>query len=387
MSTKRKTPEKSKTSGRKRASKARATSKTAKKAKKAGTKTPRRREPNPEPSVEAEPELMSSETSGAADERAEVRPAEASSATFGKAEVDESAEAPDAGETRDRVEADVSVEEAQLDEEPTDPPASEAAAAATPASAADDAQANTVPSPTLLLSVEGLTKTYGGRPVVHGVGFSVHRGEVIGLLGKNGAGKTTTFRMTIGMVAPDEGNIRFMSRDITRWPMYKRARLGMGYLSQEPSVFRGLTVEQNLNAILELTQLTPKERVRRRDELIDEFGLGKLLHSKAAVLSGGEKRRLEIARALIMEPSLILLDEPFSGVDPIAVNDIQQIILGLTERGIGILITDHNVRETLNTTHRSFIILDGRIIAQGNRDAILADPNARKYYLGESFRM
>ncbi len=266
---------------------------------------------------------------------------------------------------------------------PAGQPASEPATAAATATATIDGPDTS----TLLLQVEGLTKTYAGRSVVHGVGFSVHRGEVIGLLGKNGAGKTTTFRMTIGMVAPDEGTIRFMNRDITRWPMYKRARLGMGYLSQEPSVFRGLTVEQNLNAILELTQLTPKDRVRRRDELVDEFGLGKLLHSKAAVLSGGEKRRLEIARALIMEPSLILLDEPFSGVDPIAVNDIQQIILGLRDRGIGILLTDHNVRETLNTTNRSFIILDGGIIAHGDRDAILADPNARKYYLGESFTM
>jgi len=239
----------------------------------------------------------------------------------------------------------------------------------------------------LLLRVEGLTKTYGGRPVVHGVGFDVHRSKVIGLLGKNGAGKTTTFRMTVGMISPDAGKIQFMGRDVTRFPMYKRARLGMGYLSQEPSVFRGLTVEQNLNSILELTPLPPKDRVRRRDELVDEFGLGKLLHSKGAVLSGGEKRRLEIARALIMEPSLILLDEPFSGVDPIAVTEIQKIILKLKERGIGLLLTDHNVRETLNTTDRSFIILDGRIIAQGDRDAILADPNARKHYLGEEFTM
>ena len=241
--------------------------------------------------------------------------------------------------------------------------------------------------PELLLQVEGLTKTYGGRPVVHGVNFGVHRGRVIGLLGKNGAGKTTTFRMTVGMIAPDAGRIHFMGQDVTRFPMYKRARLGMGYLSQEPSVFRGLTVEQNLNAILELTPLPSRDRVRRRDELVDEFGLGKLLHSKGAVLSGGEKRRLEIARALIMEPSLILLDEPFSGVDPIAVTEIQKIMQRLTDRGIGILLTDHNVRETLNTTDRSFIILDGRIIAQGDRDTILEDPNARKHYLGEEFKM
>lgn len=238
-----------------------------------------------------------------------------------------------------------------------------------------------------ILTVEGLTKSYGGRIVVNGVSFTVKSGEVIGLLGKNGAGKTTTFRMTIGMIAPEKGTISFFGQNVTRLPMYRRARLGMGYLSQEPSVFRGLTVEQNLNAILELTPLSARDRVRRRDELVEEFGLGRLLHSKAAVLSGGEKRRLEIARALITEPSLILLDEPFSGVDPIAVEDIRQIILRLKDRGIGILLTDHNVRETLSTTDRSFIILDGRIIAQGSRDAILNDPNARKYYLGERFQM
>ena len=238
-----------------------------------------------------------------------------------------------------------------------------------------------------LLKVEGLTKSYSGRLVVHGVNFSVEQGKIIGLLGKNGAGKTTTFRMTIGMVNPDEGKISFMGKDITRSPMYRRARLGMGYLSQEPSVFRGLTVEQNLNAILELSPMPTADRIRKRDELVEEFGLAKLLNSKAAVLSGGEKRRLEIARALIMEPRLILLDEPFSGVDPIAVSEIQQIIMKLTERGIGILLTDHNVRETLNTTDRSYIILDGRIIAHGDREQLLADPNARKYYLGERFEM
>ncbi len=238
-----------------------------------------------------------------------------------------------------------------------------------------------------LLEVDGLVKEYGARRVVNEVSFTVGRSEIIGLLGKNGAGKTTTFRMTIGMIAPDEGSIRFQGKDVTKLPMYKRARLGMGYLSQEPSVFRGLTVEQNLNAILETTPLNSAERVRKRDELVEEFGLGALRHSKAAVLSGGEKRRLEIARALITDPSLILLDEPFSGVDPIAVSDIQEIIFALRERGIGILVTDHNVRETLNTTDRSFIILDGSIIAHGARDEILSNSNARKYYLGERFTM
>ncbi len=238
-----------------------------------------------------------------------------------------------------------------------------------------------------MLEVNGLVKEYGARRVVNEVSFSVRTSEIIGLLGKNGAGKTTTFRMTIGMIAPEEGSIRFKGRDVTKLPMYKRARLGMGYLSQEPSVFRGLTVEQNLNAILETTALPAAERVRKRDHLVDEFGLGKLLHSKASVLSGGEKRRLEIARALITDPALILLDEPFSGVDPIAVSDIQEIIFKLRDRGIGILLTDHNVRETLNTTDRSFIILDGGIIASGNRDEILSNENARKYYLGEKFTM
>jgi lipopolysaccharide export system ATP-binding protein len=238
-----------------------------------------------------------------------------------------------------------------------------------------------------MLEVDGLVKVYGSRTVVDGVSFTVRNGEIIGLLGKNGAGKTTTFRMTIGMIQADEGAIRFLGRDVTRLPMYKRARLGMGYLSQESSVFRGLTVEENLNAILETTGWSSSERVRKRDELVEEFGLGRLLHSKAAVLSGGEKRRLEIARALITEPTLILLDEPFSGVDPIAVSDIQQIIFRLRERGIGILLTDHNVRETLSTTDRSFIILDGKIIAQGNREEILSNQYARKYYLGESFTM
>jgi len=243
------------------------------------------------------------------------------------------------------------------------------------------------PRSAAILRVDEISKSYRGRTVVDRVSFTVGSGEIIGLLGKNGAGKTTTFRMTIGMIPADEGSITFLDHEVTDWPMYRRARLGMGYLSQEPSVFRGLTAEANLSAILETTTLRPAEQVRKRDELVEEFGLQRLLRSKAAVLSGGEKRRLEIARALITEPSLILLDEPFSGVDPIAVADIQQIIFRLKERGIGILLTDHNVRETLNTTDRSFIILDGKIIAQGSKDEILADPNARRYYLGESFRM
>ena len=248
-------------------------------------------------------------------------------------------------------------------------------------------EVRSVSAQSLLMEARELSKSYGGRIVVDCVSFSVGHGEIIGLLGKNGAGKTTTFRMTIGMIPADEGTIRFLNEDITHLPMYRRARLGMGYLSQESSVFRRLTVEQNLNAILETTNMTAADRVRRRDELVEEFGLGRLLRSKAEVLSGGEKRRLEIARALVTEPKLILLDEPFSGVDPIAVSEIRQIIFRLKERGIGILLTDHNVRETLMTTDKSNIILDGKLIAQGNKEEILNNPLARKYYLGEDFQM
>lgn len=238
-----------------------------------------------------------------------------------------------------------------------------------------------------ILSVENLVKQYGGRRVVNKVTFTVGRGEIVGLLGKNGAGKTTTFRMTIGMISPDEGKVQFFGQNITRLPMYKRARLGMGYLSQETSVFRGLTVEDNLEAILECTSYTRRERKRRKEELLEEFGLTNLVYSQAAVLSGGEKRRLEIARSLITNPRLLLLDEPFSGVDPIAVSEIQQIIYKLRDKGIGILVTDHNVRETLTTTNKSYIIYEGKILAHGSCDEILANDSARKYYLGENFSM
>jgi lipopolysaccharide export system ATP-binding protein len=238
-----------------------------------------------------------------------------------------------------------------------------------------------------ILLVENLVKTYGGRRVVDRVSFSVGRGEIVGLLGKNGAGKTTTFRMTTGMIAAEEGRITFFDQDVTRLPMYRRARLGMGYLSQETSVFRGLTVEANLEAILEIMPLTRRERQRRKEELLAEFGLSHLTYSRSIVLSGGEKRRLEIARSLITNPRLLLLDEPFSGVDPIAVSEIQEIIYKLRSKGIGILLTDHNVRETLNTTDKSYIIYEGRIIAEGSREEILANQAARTYYLGENFSM
>jgi lipopolysaccharide export system ATP-binding protein len=251
----------------------------------------------------------------------------------------------------------------------------------------ETATATLEPEERPMLEVDSLVKVYGSRTVVDGVSFTVRNGEIIGLLGKNGAGKTTTFRMTIGMIQADEGTIRFFGRDITKLPMYKRARLGMGYLSQESSVFRGLTVEENLNAILETTGWSASERVRKRDELVEEFGLGRLLHSKAAVLSGGEKRRLEITRALVTDPQFILLDEPFSGIDPITVFEAQEIIRELRQRGLGILLTDHNVRETLEITDRAYIMAEGRVLITGTAHELITDPRAREIYLGEKFRL
>ncbi len=238
-----------------------------------------------------------------------------------------------------------------------------------------------------MLQAKNLCKSYGNRRVVDHVSFSVEQGQIIGLLGKNGAGKTTTFRMTMGMIHADEGQVFFGGEEISALPMYMRSRRGMGYLPQETSVFRGLSVRENLIAILETQPLSRAEQTHRLEELIEEFGLERVVDSNASVLSGGEKRRLEVARALITNPKLILLDEPFSGVDPIAVSDLQEIILHLKAKGIGVLLTDHNVRETLNTTDESFIIYDGRIIAHGSKDEILQDPNARRYYLGDKFEM
>ena len=229
----------------------------------------------------------------------------------------------------------------------------------------------------MILTVRNLCKSYSNRRVVDRVSFDVAPGSVIGLLGKNGAGKTTTFRMAMGMIRSDQGQVFFNGEEISNLPMYQRARRGMGYLPQETSVFRGLTVRQNLTAILETRPLSEPERNARREQLIEEFKLNRVADSKAEFLSGGEKRRLEVARALVTEPDLILLDEPFSGVDPIAVADLQNMIRFLADRGIGVLLTDHNVRETLNVCDRSFIIYDGRIIAQGNQDQILQDADAR----------
>ena len=219
------------------------------------------------------------------------------------------------------------------------------------------------------LRTQALTKSYGGRTVVKGVSLEVHSGEVVGLLGPNGAGKTTTFYMTVGLTAPDSGRVLFDGDDITDDPMYVRARKGIGYLPQEPSIFRGLTVEQNILAILETLPLSGAERRQRAKGLLAELGLSALAGSPAYVLSGGERRRAEITRALVMSPRFILLDEPFAGIDPIAVTDIQKIIFHLKERGIGVLITDHNVRETLRITDRAYIVTDGAIFRNGTPKA------------------
>jgi len=234
-----------------------------------------------------------------------------------------------------------------------------------------------------LLEVKNLRKVYSRREVVKGVNFEVNPGEIVGLLGQNGAGKTTTFRMTMGMIPSDGGKILFKGEDISPLPMYQRARRGMGYLSQEPSVFQRLTVEQNVLAILETLHLTRAERRKRLGELLASLGLTPLAKSKAFTLSGGERRRLEITRALVTNPKLILLDEPFSGVDPIAVNEIQEIILQLRDSGIGILLTDHNVYDTLSVTDRSYIIAAGKIEASGTPKELLNNPRARELYLGD----
>ncbi len=238
-----------------------------------------------------------------------------------------------------------------------------------------------------LLRTDKLVKEYKSRRVVNGVSIHVAAGEIVGLLGPNGAGKTTTFNMVVGVVKPDEGTVRFQARDITRLPMHRRARLGIGYLTQEPSVFRKLTVEQNILAILEVCKLTSAERAMRLKYLLDELDLSRLAKSKAYTLSGGEKRRLEITRALVTSPKLMLLDEPFSGIDPIAVYEVQKIIRRLKERGLGILITDHNVRETLKLVDRAYLIHKGDVVYEGGGPEMLNDPKAREIYLGPEFNM
>ena len=238
-----------------------------------------------------------------------------------------------------------------------------------------------------MIEARGLLKTYKGRIVVNKVGFHLKTGEVVGLLGPNGAGKTTTFRMIIGLIKPDSGQIFLNDHEITHIPMYKRANLGISYLPQESSIFRKLTVEQNIMAILETLSLDPDEQKRRARELLDELNLTSLAHSEADVLSGGERRRVEISRALVTSPSFILLDEPFVGIDPKAVIGIQNIIRHLKKRGIGVLVTDHNVRETLTITDRAYIMHNGEILISGTPPDLIRDAKAKDVYLGESFRM
>jgi len=238
-----------------------------------------------------------------------------------------------------------------------------------------------------LLTTEKLVKEYRQRRVVNGVSITVEAGEIVGLLGPNGAGKTTTFNMVVGVIKPDQGAIRFHARDITRLPMHKRARLGIGYLTQEPSIFRKLTVEQNILAILETCRLKRAERAVRLKYLLDELDMARLAKSKAYTLSGGEKRRLEITRALVTSPKLLLLDEPFSGIDPIAVYEVQKIVRRLKERGLGILITDHNVRETLKLVDRAYLIHKGEVVYEGVAEQLVNDPKAREIYLGPEFNL
>jgi len=235
-----------------------------------------------------------------------------------------------------------------------------------------------------MLKVTGLVKNYGRRRVVDGVNFSVDRGEIVGLLGPNGAGKTTTFRMTCGMVEPDAGKVCLGGTEVTSWPMFRRAKEGgMGYLAQESSVFRKLSVQNNLLGVMEMLGMNRKTRRRRCDELMDQFGITKLRRSKAMSLSGGERRRLEIARCLVSDPKIILLDEPFTGIDPVTIASIQDIVRNLRARGISILITDHQVRETLQITDRSYVIREGQVLCHGTPEVVLQNPEARKYYFGE----
>ena len=258
-----------------------------------------------------------------------------------------------------------------------------------PGASADD---NSDPAPesapqTMLLHTEGLKKVYDGRAVVNGVDIEVKSGEIVGLLGPNGAGKTTTFYMIVGLVRPNGGKVFFDGKDATHDPMYKRARLGMGYLPQEESIFRKLSVRDNIMAVMETQDYTRQEREEQCQQLMEKFGIAHVSESLALTLSGGEKRRLTIARSLVTSPKLLMLDEPFSGVDPIAVNEIQEIIRMLRRAGLAILITDHNVRETLNIVDRAYLIYEGQVRRHGSKDFLVNDPEARRLYLGEDFSM
>lgn len=237
------------------------------------------------------------------------------------------------------------------------------------------------------LEARGLVKRYKGRTVVNGVSVHVNCGEIVGILGPNGAGKTTSFYMIVGLVKPDDGSVFFQGRDVTKLPVYRRARMGLGYLAQEASVFRKLSVEDNVMAILESMDMTRAERKARLDELLADLRLTHVAKQMAYTLSGGERRKLEIARALVRRPTILMLDEPFSGVDPLAVHDIQQIVIGLRDRGLGVVITDHNVRETLAVVNRAYLICEGKVLREGTSDFLINDPEAKKVYLGAGFRM
>lgn len=237
------------------------------------------------------------------------------------------------------------------------------------------------------IQATGLVKQYGTRTVVNGISINVRCGEIVGLLGPNGAGKTTTFYMLVGLVKPNEGLVSFRGINVTRTPVYRRARMGIGYLAQEASIFRKLTVEENVLAILETLNLTKIQRKERAEELLASLGLTKVTKQRAYTLSGGERRKLEIARALVRSPAILMLDEPFSGVDPLAVHDIQEIIRGLRNKGLGIIVTDHNVRETLSIVDRAYLVYDGQILCEGTSDFLVQDESARRFYLGANFRM
>ncbi|MEI8278754.1 MAG: LPS export ABC transporter ATP-binding protein [Bacteroidota bacterium] len=240
-------------------------------------------------------------------------------------------------------------------------------------------------SHTLRIHTEGLKKRYGKRTVVNDVSFEVSQGEIVGLLGPNGAGKTTSFYMVVGLVKPDEGNVFLDGINITKLPMYKRAKMGIGYLPQEASIFRKLSVEDNISAVLEMTDLSKADQSAKLESLLEEFHLNHVRKSPGDVLSGGERRRTEIARALAVDPKFILLDEPFAGIDPIAVEDIQTIVAKLKYKNIGILITDHNVQETLSITDRAYLLFEGKILKSGNAEELAADEQVRKVYLGQNF--
>ena len=246
---------------------------------------------------------------------------------------------------------------------------------------------STSPSGGRSLRADGLVKRYKKRTVVRNVSVSVRQGEVVGLLGPNGAGKTTTFYMIVGMIRPNEGNVTLDGTDITRMAMYKRARMGIGYLSQEASVFRKMTVEENLLSILQVMKMSSADRNKRCEQLMSDLNITHLARSKGYTLSGGERRRTEIARALAGDPGFILLDEPFAGIDPIAVEDIMKIVANLKERNIGVLVTDHNVHETLSITDRAYLLFEGRILKEGTAEFLANDPEARKIYLGENFKL